>query len=87
MFYYAQRKGWHFPEKNGIYDGNPRDDQQLIVDLAQLRERGATHLVFTGSTVWWLDAYPVFAQYVAASATLLKRTPEFTIYELSKALP
>jgi 4-amino-4-deoxy-L-arabinose transferase-like glycosyltransferase len=87
MFYYARRKGWHFPEKNGIYDGTPGDDQQLIVDLTQLRERGATHLVFTGSTIWWLDAYPTFAQDVAASATLLQRTPEFTIYKFSKALP
>jgi 4-amino-4-deoxy-L-arabinose transferase-like glycosyltransferase len=82
LLYYAQRKGWHFPEQNGIYNGNPGDDQQLVVDLAQLRERGATHLVFTRNTIWWLDAYPAFAHYVATSATLLKRTPEFSIYEL-----
>jgi len=82
LLYYAQRKGWHFPEKNGIYNGNPSDAQQLIIDLGQLRERGATHLVFTANTIWWLDAYPAFAQSIATSATLLKRTPEFSIYEL-----
>jgi hypothetical protein len=82
VFYYAERKGWHFLEKNGIYDGNPGDDQQLIVDLAQLRERGATHLVFTSSTAWWLDQYPLFQQYIAQTATLLKQTPAFTIFQL-----
>jgi 4-amino-4-deoxy-L-arabinose transferase-like glycosyltransferase len=82
VFYYAQRKGWHFLEKNGIYDGNPGDDQQLIVDLAQLRGRGATHLVFTSSTDWWLNEYPLFQQYVTQTGTLLKQTPAFKIFQL-----
>jgi 4-amino-4-deoxy-L-arabinose transferase-like glycosyltransferase len=84
LLYYAERKGWHFPEKNGIYNGNPGNDEQLLVDLAQLRERGATHLVFTTSTIWWLDAFPRFGLDVGASATLLKRTREFTIYQLAQ---
>src|SRR5206468_1689685 len=28
IFYYAKRKGWHFLEKDGIYNGNPSDSQQ-----------------------------------------------------------
>src|SRR5437762_6786545 len=28
VLYYAERKGWHFLEKNGIYDGEPRDRAQ-----------------------------------------------------------
>ena len=87
LLYYAQRKGWHFPEKNGIYNGHPRDDQQLIADLAQLRERGAKYLVLTGNTIWWLDVYPGFARYLSTSATLLTRTPELTIYELLQTSP
>src|SRR5205085_5389760 len=45
IFYYAERHGWHFLEKDAIYDGNPRDSQPLIVDLESLRSRGSTHLV------------------------------------------
>ena len=86
IFYYAERHGWHFLEKDAIYDGNPRDSQQLIVDLERLRRRGATHLVFTTNTFWWLDYYPEFARHVNASATLINATPQFKIYKLTAAI-
>ena len=86
IFYYAERHGWHFLEKDAIYDGNPRDSQQLIVDLERLRRRGATHLVFTTNTFWWLDYYPEFARHVDASATLMNETPQFKIYKLTAAI-
>ena len=82
MFYYAQRKGWHFLESDAIYNGNPSDSQQAIADLERLRRCGATHLVFTSNTFWWLDSYPEFADHVAKVATLVEATPEFRIYKL-----
>jgi len=89
VFYYAQRKGWHFLEKDGIYDGNPSDSEQVITDLEILRKRWASYLVFTKNTSWWLDYYRAFAQHLAESATLMETTPEFKIYELKsvKASP
>jgi hypothetical protein len=83
VFYYAERRGWHFLEKEGIYDGNPSDSHQIIVDLEQLRGCGATHLVFTTNTFWWLEYYPEFARHLAESATLLQATPQFRIYRLT----
>ncbi len=80
IFYYAERKGWHFLERDAIYAGNPSDSQQAIADLEQLRRRGATHFVFTANTFWWLDYYPEFAQHLAESAKLMEATPEFKIY-------
>src|SRR6266566_6111209 len=71
IFYYAERKGWHFLEEDGIYGGNPRDGQQAIVDLERLRRRGATHLVFTANTFWWLESYPNFTRHLGEVATLL----------------
>jgi hypothetical protein len=85
IFYYAQRKGWHFLEKNAIYAGNPSDSQEAIADLEQLHGRGATNLVFTTNTFWWLDYYPEFAQHLAESAKLMEATPRFRIYKLSAA--
>ena len=86
IFYYAERHGWHFLEKDAIYDGNPRDSRQLIVDLGSLRSRGATHLVFTTNTFWWLDYYPEFARHVGVSATLTNATQQFKIYKLTSAI-
>ena len=83
ILYYAERKGWHFLEKDGIYEGNPLNSEQVIVDLAQLRRRGATHLVFTANTFWWLDYYKEFAERVGETATLVEATPQFKIYKLN----
>jgi hypothetical protein len=85
IFYYAERKGWHFLEEDGIYDGNPSDSQQAIVDLERLRRDGATHLVFTTNTFWWLEYYPEFARHLDESAVLMEATPRFIIYKLTAA--
>ena len=82
IFYYAQRKGWHFPESDGIYDGTPDDSEQAIANLERLRRRGATHFVFTRNTFWWLHGYPEFAAHLTENATLIESTPEFSIYKL-----
>ena len=85
IFYYAQRKGWHFLETDGIYAGNPSDSQEATANLDELRRRGATHVVFTANTFWWLDYYPEFAQHLAEDATPVEATPEFKIYKLIAA--
>ncbi len=83
IFYYAQRKGWHFLERDAIYAGTPSDSQEAIADLEQLRRRGATHFVFTTNTFWWLNYYPEFAQHLAETAKLMEATAEFRIYKLA----
>jgi 4-amino-4-deoxy-L-arabinose transferase-like glycosyltransferase len=83
IFYYAKRKGWHFLEEDGIYAGNPGDSQEATANLEELHRRGATHVVFTINTLWWLDYYPEFAQHLAASATLIEASPELKIYKLT----
>ena len=82
IFYYAERKGWHFLEKDAIYNGNPDDSEQAIENLERLRRRGATHFVFTKNTFWWLQSYAEFGRHLAQHATLIEATPEFRIYEL-----
>jgi 4-amino-4-deoxy-L-arabinose transferase-like glycosyltransferase len=82
IFYYAKRKGWHFLEKDGIYGGNPKNSEQAIADLERLRRQGATHLVFTTNTFWWLASYPQLTQHLSESATLLEATPQFKIFTL-----
>jgi 4-amino-4-deoxy-L-arabinose transferase-like glycosyltransferase len=83
IFYYAKRKGWHFLEQRGIYDGNPKNSQQAIADLERLRRQGATHFVFTTPRFWWLESYPELTQHLNETATPLETTPEFKIYKLT----
>ena len=85
IFYYAERKGWHFLEHNAIYNGNPDDSEQAIRNLERLRRGGATHFVFTRNTFWWLRSYPEFASDLTNNATLIESTPQFRIYELDTA--
>jgi len=83
LFYYAERKGWHFLEKEGVYNGEPVDSAQAIVDLESLRARGATYLVFTSNTSWWLDYHRELGEHVRSTGTLAAATPEFKIYKLN----
>ena len=83
-FYYAHRKGWHFLEKNGVYDGNPANSAQVISNLEKLRGQGATHLVFYNGTTWWLNYYKEFADYLARNASLESTTADYRIYNLAR---
>ena len=82
IFYYGERKGWHFLETDAIYNGNPDDSEQAIENLERLRRRGATHFVFTKNTFWWLQSYPEFVAHLTNNAKIIEATPEFRIYEL-----
>jgi hypothetical protein len=83
-FYYAHRKGWHFLEQDGIYDGNPADSAQVISNLEKLRGHGATHLVFYNGTTWWLNYYKEFADYLGRNASLESATADYRIYNLAR---
>ena len=85
IFYYAERKGWHFLEQNAIYNGTPDDSEQAIDNLERLRRRGATHFVVTRNTFWWRQSYPEFLGYLSEHATLIEAAPQFTIYRLGTA--
>jgi 4-amino-4-deoxy-L-arabinose transferase-like glycosyltransferase len=83
LFYYAQRKGWHFLEKNGIWNNLPLDSAEAISNLESLRKRGAAYLVLPFRTRWWLEYYPDFARHLAHTAKEIARTPEYAIYKLN----
>jgi len=83
IFYYGERKGWHFLETDAIYNGYPDDSEQAIENLERLRRRGATHFVFTKNTFWWLQSYPEFVAHLTNNAKVIDATPEFRIYELN----
>ena len=83
VLYYAERKGWHVLEKDGIYYGEPTDGASAIAELGQLRGKGATYFVLTANTSWWLENYPDLRQYLESTATLVDASSEFRIYQLN----
>ena len=82
--YYAERKGWHFLEKDAIYNGHPVTGADAMADLEKLRREGATHIAFYPNTFWWLELYPEFAQHLAQTATLVDTTAQYKIYDLRR---
>jgi hypothetical protein len=83
VFYYAERRGWHFMEDEGIYNGHPESSAAAIADLETLRRRGATHFVVYTGSLWWLDYFKEFAQHLDKTASLIETNPKFEIFSLS----
>jgi hydroxymethyl cephem carbamoyltransferase len=55
----GDRQGLHFPQKeDGTHDPQlPVDSDSAIAHLEQLRDRGASHLVFSKADLWWFERY------------------------------
>ena len=82
--YYGERKGWHFAEKDAIYNGHPVTSADAIADLEHLRQQGATHIAFYSESVWWFKVYPEFAQYLTKNSKRIANTPDNQIFELHR---
>ena len=82
--YYSRRKGWHAFDDSDW--GAPLDSAQAIMELEKLRNRGATHLVFTLYTVWWLDYYNEFADYLDSYYRRVSETEDYVIFDLADGL-
>src|SRR4030095_1909244 len=46
-----------FTERNGEYWGPPADDKAAILELERDRQMGASFIVFTAPSFWWLEYY------------------------------
>jgi hypothetical protein len=82
------RTGWHFPrDDKGNYPGYyPRDSVAAIAHLEQLRSKGADHILFPSTSLWWLEHYPELAQHLESRYTSLVREDDVCrIYALRRA--
>jgi glycosyltransferase involved in cell wall biosynthesis len=61
------RRAWHFPSTdNGVYAGfYPADSDGALEMLANVRERGAEFLVVPWTSLWWLEHYKDFGEFLA----------------------
>jgi GT2 family glycosyltransferase len=60
------RRAWHFPQaESGVYAGYyPQGDLSAIAHVEALRARGADHIVFPATALWWLDSYPGLTRHL-----------------------
>ena len=76
------RKAIPFLERNGQYWGPPADDDTAIRELKRLRKAGATMIVFTWPSYWWLDHYQGFCTYLQKHFTRIQSDNCIRIFEL-----
>jgi 4-amino-4-deoxy-L-arabinose transferase-like glycosyltransferase len=79
--YYSQRHGWHFLQ---YFGSAPVDSQQAIDELEQRRTEGASYLVFTRNTFWWLEHYLAFRAYLEAPYRRVHETEAYLIFNLGR---
>lgn len=63
------RRAWHFPQgDDGVYAGfYPASSAEAIGHLEMLRSKGGDYLLFPSASLWWLDHYVEFKQYLEES--------------------
>jgi GT2 family glycosyltransferase len=61
-----ERRAWHFPQSDrGDYTGHhPSDSAEAIAHLETLRTKGAQYLLVPQRSLWWLNHYSEFGQYL-----------------------
>jgi GT2 family glycosyltransferase len=79
------RRAWHFPRtETGAYAGfYPNSDLSAIAQLEALRARGADHILFPATSLWWLDHYIGFRRHLEDRYRRVgSKDEDCTIYEL-----
>jgi hypothetical protein len=62
----------------------PVDSEQAIDELEQRRLEGASYLVFTANTFWWLERYAAFRAHLEAHYRRVRETEAYLIFDLRK---
>jgi hypothetical protein len=71
-----------FLERKGEYWGPPADDATAIRELERLRTAGATMIVFTWPSFWWLEHYRGFCVYLQKQFSRVQSDHCIRIFEL-----
>jgi hypothetical protein len=75
---------WHFPEaRPGVYAGcHPADSEAAIAELEATRARGATFLLFPGTSHWWLEHYDGLRKHLDERYRCVFNDPRCAIFDL-----
>src|SRR5687767_14629738 len=76
------RRRIYFTEKNGQYYGPPTDDATAIHELETDRQQGASSIVLTWPTFWWLDHYKGLHDHLQTNYRCVLQNDRLVIYSL-----
>jgi lipopolysaccharide biosynthesis glycosyltransferase len=77
------RRALPFLERDGVYQGNPADDDQAIRELDRMRRSGSRFIVFDRSSLWWLGHYHGFAHHLQSAHACIRQSDRLAIFQLS----
>jgi hypothetical protein len=74
-----------FPEgEDGRHAGYyPGSSAEAVEMLTAARRRGATHLLFPGTSFWWLEHYEAFRRHLGLEHTCVWRDERCALYQLA----
>jgi 4-amino-4-deoxy-L-arabinose transferase-like glycosyltransferase len=81
LIYYSGRRGWHLLRNSGSL---PLHSEDAVAELEYFRSRGASYLIVTQYTDWWLTHYEAFGQHVKARYPRIISTGQYAIYQLGQ---
>jgi hypothetical protein len=76
-----------FPEREGQYNGLPANSEVAILELERLRRRGATFIVFAWPSLWWLDHYAGFRDYLQRTYHCVLQNDHLAVFDLHPDAP
>jgi LmbE family N-acetylglucosaminyl deacetylase len=79
---FAPRRCLPFLEKDGRYWGKPPDDATAIRELERLRKAGASFIIFTSSTFWWLEYYGGLHRYLRAHSRCIRQDERIVAFDM-----
>lgn len=74
-----------FLEREGHYWGPPADDEEGILEIERLRQRGAAYIVFVWFCFWWFEYYPRLHDYLKANYLCHVKNERMVIFGLQNS--
>jgi hypothetical protein len=71
-----------FNERNGVFWGPPRDDEEAIAEFRRLLNTGAGFLVFAWPSYWWLEHYKQLAELVRVRFPCIVEDESLVVFDL-----
>jgi hypothetical protein len=71
-----------FPQRDGVYDGQPADDDAAIRELERLRMAGAAFVAVAWPAMWWLEYFPRFHQHLRSKFCCKFHSERVVVFDL-----
>ena len=76
------RRVFRLCERESQYQGPPQDGSAAIAELQRLAQRGVEFLVVGWPSMWWLQHYEEFAEYLRGKCQCICADDNVIIFDL-----